>query len=120
MRNKREFKKTVKDIGTAACEEMMFGYYNIQGIDHSKVEDAVGNLLAGMTVACADANNTFDKCMRDFDGEGAYLRAKREYFRAHFAEVYDKFVQCLTDSVRLYNEAVPESVKEANKKALAE
>lgn len=120
MRNKRDFKKTVKDIGTAACEEMMFGYYNIQGIDHSKVEDAVGNLLAGITEACADANNTFGKLMRDFDDESAYRRAKQAFFREHFTEVYDRFVKCLTDSVRLYNEAVPEAVKEANKKALAE
>lgn len=120
MANKRIFKKTVKSLGAAICDEFMSGYYNIEGIDRVKTEQAIVIVLQAVDDACCNANKFMGKRHREFADANDYSKAKREFFRNLFNQINEEYSRALDLGVKTYNEAVPAAVKEANKKAVAE
>lgn len=118
-KNKRTYKKSIKDVGASLCENFMIGYYNIEGVDKEKVENAIGLVLAGITTACDSSNIFFGKGEKEFADKAAYLKAKTVFFKELFNKINSDFSETVNSALKLFNEAVPEEVKKANKEALA-
>ncbi len=118
-KNKRTYKKSIKDVGASLCENFMIGYYNIDGVDKDKVENAIAMVLGGLTTACDRSNNFFGKGEKEFADKPAYLKARTAFFKDLFNKINSDFSETINSALKLFNEAVPEEVKKANKEALA-
>lgn len=116
--NKRDFKKYVESLGDSACASMAEVYDSTDKIDKSKVADAVEKVIAAVAAAKSNADITFDKGVKAFDGNlKEYSKAKKAFFRQLFNKINDDFYKELDDAVKLFNEAIPEDLKAENKAA---
>lgn len=120
MANKREFKKFVTAVGSNVIEDMMLNYYTIKDINKDAVDTAIGKVLDAIETARCNANVFFDKGTRAFETRKEYTREKERFFRALFDKIASDFEGSLEAAVKEFNDAVPQSVKDANKKALAD
>lgn len=120
MANKREFKKYVEAVGASACEAMMSTYYNVDGVDKKAVSDAIEKALAAVVSARSKANVFFDKGHKAFESAAAYSKAKEDFFKKLFAKINDDFAADLDAALKIFNAAIPQNVKEEQKKAVAE
>lgn len=120
MANKREFKKYVEAVGASACEAMMSTYYNVVGVDKKAVSEAINDVMTAVVTARAKSNVFFDKGHKAFESAEAYTKAKQEFFKKLFTRINDDFAADLDAALKKFNAAIPQSVKEDNKKAAAE
>ncbi|MBD5196114.1 MAG: hypothetical protein K2G53_09705 [Muribaculaceae bacterium] len=120
MANKRDFKKSVDAIGSAVCDEMMTAYYNIEGADKEAISKAIEKVLGACIKAKDNSNIFFDKGVKAFDSPEAYVKAKTAFFKALFNKVHTEFGEEINAALQEFNKAIPASVKEANKEAVAE
>lgn len=114
--NKQQFKKAVEAIGASVCDEMMTVYYNEKGVDQDKISKAVAQMLGATAAAKSNANVFFDKGRKAFASDKEYMKAKHEFFKKLFNKIHEDFNRELSAALKLFNEAVPAEVKEANKK----
>lgn len=117
MANKRVFKKTVKSIGSAICDEMMIGYYNINDINQEAVEKAITDMLCATYTAISNSNTFFGKSVREFDDRKKYNSMKKEFFRTLFDKILADFRANIDSSLKIFNAAIPEDFKQQNKSA---
>lgn len=120
MANKREFKKYTEALGASLCDEMMSAYYNIEGADKEKVTAAITRVLGAIGAANSRANVFFDKGVKAFEGQGEYVKAKRDFFRQLFSKIHSDFANEVNEALKEFNAALPAAVKEANKKFATE
>ena len=121
MPNKREFKKYADALGASVVEEMMIAYYNVEGADRKAIGDAVGKVLAAIEDAKNKSNVYFDKGAQAFRGDmKEYAKEKRAFFRALFNKIENDFNDQINAAIKEFNAALPESVKRAQKEAVAE
>lgn len=118
MGNKRIFKKSISSIGASICNEMMTGYYNIEGIDKDAVEKAIATILAAMENARISSNIFFDRGPRGFADVKEYSAEKKRFFRALFNKISSDFSASVDEALNIYNKAVPEEVKRQNKELI--
>lgn len=119
MANKRDFKKFTEASGASLCENMMIAYYNVEGIDKEKVEQAIGQVLTAVETALINSNIHFDKGPRAFENQGEYSKARNKFYRALFDKIDVEFDAALGSALKVFNAAIPAAAKEANK-AIAE
>lgn len=115
--NKRNFKKYVEELGDSACASMVDVYENVEKVDRAKVTDAVEKVIAAVAAAKTNADITFDKGVKAFENLKEYSKAKSSFFKQLFNKIYEDFYKELDEAVKLFNEAVPEETKAANKEA---
>lgn len=115
MENKREFKKYVEALGGSLVEEMMSTYYNEEGIDKARIENAIGKVLGAIGAAKSHANIFFDRGAKSFEDAQAYSKAKREFFRSLFKKINSDFSAEIDAAIKEFNAALPESVKASQK-----
>lgn len=113
--NKQDFKKAVEAVGASMCDEMMTIYYNVEGVDRDKISVAVAKVLGATGAAKANANRFFGKGRKSFANPEEYAKAKSEYFKELFNKIHEDFNNEISAALKLFNEAVPQSVKDANK-----
>ncbi len=113
--NKQQFKKAVEAVGASMCDEMMTVYYNVEGADRDKISVAVAKVLGATGAAKANANRFFDRGVKGFANVEEYKKAKGEFFKKLFEKIRKDFNEEISAALKLFNEAVPQSVKEANK-----
>jgi len=119
MANKREFKKYVEAIGASACNSMMATYYNVEGVDKSKIENAIAQVLGAVGTARSHANVKFDKGMKAFDNAESYYKAKADFFKKLFVKINEDFSKDFDAALKAFNAAIPQDVKELYKKAVS-
>lgn len=119
MANKRDFKKYVECLGATVCENMMTSYYNVEGIDHEAVEQAIGKVLGASGAAKSHANIFFDKGEKAFADKKEYLTEKKRFFKALFQKIASDFEAEMGAALKQYNAAIPESVRKQQKEAVA-
>lgn len=119
MANKREFKKYVEAIGASACNAMMATYYNVEGADKDEIEKAIAQVLGAVGTARAHANVRFDKSVKAFGSKEEYAKAKEDFFKKVFVKINDDFSKELDASLKTFNAAIPQSVKDQYKNAVA-
>lgn len=120
MANKREFKKYVEALGASVCEEIMLAYYNIKDADKTKLEEALRLMVTATEDARSKSNLYFNRGMKSFDSHAEYAKAKKEFFFSLFNKIDNDFSAAVDESLKLFNSAIPQSVKEKNKKISAE
>lgn len=120
MANKREFKKYADAVGASIVENMMIAYYNVEGVDRKGVGEAVGMVLAAIEKAKNNSNVYFDKGHKAFADMKEYSVEKRKFFRVLFDKIVKDFDADVQAALKVYNAALPESVKAEQKKAVAE
>lgn len=113
--NKQQFKKAVEAVGASICNEMMTVYYNEKGVDQDKISRAVAKVLGATAAAKSNANVFFDKGRKAFASDQEYSKAKHEFFKKLFNKIHEDFNKEISDALKLFNEAVPQAVKDANK-----
>lgn len=119
MANKREFKKYVEAIGASACNSMMETYYSVESADKDAISKAIEKVLGATAAARANANVFFDKGAKAFADRKEYSKAKSEFFVKLFDKINSDFTKEIDAALKMFNEAVPADVKEAQKKAVA-
>ena len=120
MANKREFKKYVDALAAAACDEMMYSYYTVEGADKDAIAKAIEKVLVASEKARMNSNVYFDRGVKAFESEEAYIKAKREFFKALFKKVSGEFSTDMDAAIKEFNAALPAEEKARNKAAVAE
>lgn len=120
MSNKRDFKKYVEAIGASACGAMMETYYTVEAADKDAISKALEKVLGATAAARANANVFFDKGVKAFADRREYSKAKKEFFVKLFNKINSDFTKELDAALKMFNEAIPADVKDAQKKAVAE
>lgn len=120
MANKREFKKYAEAVGASVCEAMMLAYYNQKGVDKDAVEKAIAKVLGATAAAKSNSNITFDKGHKAFADPEEYSKAKADFFVKLFAKINDDFNSEIDSAVKIFNAAIPQSVKDEQKKVAVE
>ncbi len=116
MANIRDLKKEVRYVcGDLAVECLMARSY-IKGVDSARMEAIVGDIAALQQTALSRVTFSFDKIPSDFESGREYRRARRAYFKKAYKSFREKFEGHVTDIVREMNAALPQEVKDANKK----
>lgn len=115
--NKQQFKKAAEAIGASICDEMMTVYYNEKGVDQDKISQAVAKVLGATAAAKSNANVFFDRGRKSFAVAAEYNKAKSEFFKKLFKRIHADFNSEISAALKLFNEAVPQAVKEANKES---
>lgn len=113
--NKQQFKKAAETVGASICNEMMAVYYNEEGVDQDKISQAVAKVLGATAAAKSNANVFFDKGRGAFGSDKEYSKAKHDFFKKLFHKIREDFNKEISDALKLFNEAVPQAVKDANK-----
>lgn len=113
--NKQQFKKAVEAIGASICNEMMTVYYNEEGVDQDKISQAVAKVLGATAAARSNANVFFDRGRKGFADAKEYNKAKSDFFKKLFTRIREDFNNEISAALKLFNEAVPQAVKDANK-----
>ncbi len=113
--NKQQFKKAVEEVGASICNEMMAVYYNVEGADRDKISAAVAKVLGATGAAKSNANRFFGKGRKAYAGPEEYTKAKKAYFSQLFKTIHADFNAEIAAALKLFNEAVPKDVKEAQK-----
>lgn len=113
--NKQQFKKAVEALGASLCNEMMSVYYNVENVDRDKISQAVAKVLGATAAAKSNANRFFGKGEKQFENVEAYKKAKSAYFKDLFKTIRDDFNSEISAALKIFNEAVPKDVKDANK-----
>ncbi len=113
--NKRQFKKAVEAVGASICNEMMTVYYNDNGVNQDKISQAVAKMLGATASAKSNANVCFDRGRKAFVADREYSKAKAEFFKKLFTKIRTDFNAEISTVLKLFNEAVPQAVKDANK-----
>ncbi len=119
IKNKREFKKYVEAIGSSLCEEMMVAFYNIEGANQDEISKAIGVVLGAVAEAKNNANIFFDRGVAAFETRKEYNKAKETFFKELFKKIDSDFTGKVNEALKLFNESIPASAKEENKKAVA-
>ena len=113
--NKQQFKKAVEAVGASICDEMMTVYYNVDEADRDKISMAVAKVLGATGAAKTNANRFFDRGRKGFSNPAEYKKAKEEFFKKLFERIRTDFNNEISAALKLFNEAVPQAVKDANK-----
>lgn len=115
--NKQQFKKAVEAVGASICNEMMSVYYNEKGVDQDKISQAVAKVLGAIAAGKSNANRKFDRGAKSFADAHSYKVAKEDFYKKLFKRIHEDFNSEISTALKLFNEAVPQAVKDANKQA---
>lgn len=119
MANKRVFKKNVEAKGADTLNKMEIAYHTVEGADKEAITKAMYKVLGAIGAARTNADITFDKGVKAFDSLQAYSKAKKVFYRQLFKKIVADYTKELQEASHIFNEAVPESEKIANKEAVA-
>ena len=119
MANKREFKKSIDAVGASAIDTMMTAYYQVDEEAQDKIAKAIEKVLGATGAAKSNADITFDKGVKEFGNLKEYSVAKKKFYKALFDKVMENFSQELNDALKDFNAAIPQSLKDLNKAAVA-
>lgn len=120
MANKREFKKYADAIGADVVNEMLLAYHTVEGADKDKINKAVQIVLGAIGKAKCNANVFFDRGPKGYADRKEYAKDKANFFKNLFNKIETEFGEEVNEGLKLFNEALPESYKAAQKAVAAE
>lgn len=116
MANKRDLKKEIKYVCGDLAAECILAKNFIKGVDSKAMTAAIGEIASLQTAALSNVSFSFDKYPSDFPTGRAYHKARREYYAEAYKVLRDKFYDKVQEIVKQMNAALPQAVKDANKK----
>ncbi len=120
MANKRELKKYITETCGAMAADMIMTGYIFPEVNPDAVENIITRIAALQSDALSKCSTSFDKAPRDFGSLADYHKARRQYFAAAYSKLLKDFNAGVNEIVKAMNAALPEKVKDAFKKAVAE
>lgn len=117
MANIRDLKKEVRYVCGDLAAECLMARTFVKGIDRNRMEEIVGEIASLQENALNRMAFSFDKTPSDFTSISEYRKARRAYFKTAYKSFREKFDGHVNDIVREMNAALPQEVKDANKKA---
>lgn len=119
MANKRQLKKYIRYVSGDIASEILVASAFDSRIDRAKVEEIIRAIAKAQTQALDHCSFSFDRAVKDFETPAAYRKARHAYNKMAFDKVGTEFRQAVEAIVKEMNEALPQQVKDENKKALA-
>lgn len=116
MANKRDLKKEIQYVCGDIAAECLIAKNFVKGVDAEKLNDVVGKVADLQISALEAASFSFDKLPKDFENGAAYHKARYSYFRKAYTALREKFYNKVNELVKEMNAAIPQEVKENNKK----
>lgn len=117
MANKRDFKKSVEEIGAGLCSQILaLGDYT-EGMNQDVVDDCVDKIIAAIYSAKDNANLFFDRKVKEFANLQEYNKEKSRFFKKLFEKISSDFFAVVDEALKEFNAALPEGVKAQNKEA---
>ena len=116
MANIRNLKKEVRYVCGDLAAECLMARTFIKGVDRDRMEEIVGDIAVLQENALEHASFGFDKTPADFASRAEFRAARRSYYKKAYKSFREKFEGHVTDIVRDMNAALPQDVKDANKK----
>lgn len=118
MANKRSLKKLVNHVCVDIATECLIASEYVKGVDASQMDAIITKVADLQTNALANISFAFDKIPSEFANLQEYNKAKNVYFRKAYKSFTKKFYEKVNEIVKEMNQAIPEEVKAANKKAV--
>lgn len=116
MANKRDLKKEIQYVCGDIAAECLIAKNFVKGVDKEKLTEVIGK-VADLQISAIDAVSfSFDKLPKDFENGAAYNKARYTYFRKAYTALREKFYTKVNDLVKEMNAAIPQEVKDNNKK----
>lgn len=121
MANKRTLKKSIRYTCGDIAGECIFAKYTFEHVDCDAMDNAILNAAELQSSSLSKISVAFDRTFKTFDGDAkAYKKARRDYFKKCFTQLWADFTMGIEEIVKEMNAALPQTQKDANKKALEE
>lgn len=118
MANKRILKKQIKCACGDLAAECIIAINFVDGIDVKKMQDVVFEIAALQTNTLKRVSFIYDKVVSDYESKHDYAVARSKYFKQAYTTLRNDFDQKVRDIVKSMNALLPQSQKDANKRAL--
>lgn len=117
MANKRELKKEIQYVCGDLAAECLLAKNFVKGVDAKTMREIIGKIADLQVSALENVSFSFDRLPNDFESGHAYRKARREYFKTAYNSLREKFYNKVNAIVKEMNAALPQEVKDNNKKA---
>lgn len=117
MANKRELKKEIRYVCGDLAAECLLAKNFVKGVDKKAMNEIIAKIADLQVSALNNVTFSFDKLPHDFDSGYGYRKARAAYFKKAFASLRGKFYDKVNEIVKEMNAAVPQEVRDNNKKA---
>ncbi len=117
MANKRELKKEIRYVCGDLAAECLLAKNFVEGVDEKAMTEIILKIADLQISALNNVTFAFDKLPADFENGYAYRKARAAYFKTAFRSLRGKFYDKVNAIVKEMNAAVPQAVKDNNKKA---
>ena len=117
MANKRELKKRIQYVCGDLAAECLLAKNFVKGVDAEAMKRIIAEIADLQISTLAKVSFAFDHLPTDFPSENLYRKARNAYYNKAYASLQSKFLDKVNDIVREMNAALPQEVKENNKKA---
>lgn len=118
MANKRTLKKEIKYVCGDLAAECLLAKNFVRGVDAKVMTEIITEIADLQVSALGHSTFSFDKFPRDFESGQAYRKARSFYFRKAYGSLRGKFYDKVNAIVKEMNAALPQEVKDNNRKAL--
>lgn len=116
MANKRELKKEIQYVCGDLAAECLLAKNFVKGVDANAMKEIIGKIADLQVSALGHVSFSFDRLPHDFESGHAYRKARREYFKTAYKSLREKFYDKVNALVKEMNAALPQEVKDNNKK----
>lgn len=116
MANKRTLKKQIRRVCGEIAAEAVIAYHSIPEVNSEAAGQIVGDVFELQCGSLSRVSFVFDKSRSDFENDAAYRAARRRYNAAAFAKLRTDFTEGVSKALKELNAAIPEEVRQANKK----
>ena len=116
MANKRKLKKHIIYVCGDVATECLIAAEYVKGIDGDTMRGIVCKLALLQENVVKNVTFAFDKVPGDFTSRRDYNKARSAYFKKAYAALREKFNNRILDIVKEMNAALPQEVKDANKR----
>lgn len=115
MTNKRQLKKNIRYVCGDIAAELLIARTLYPDFDDAKVNKIVNDIAELQEESVKRCSFSFDKTPRDFSDMAAYRKARAAYNKKAYHKLMTDFQEGVRKIVEEMNQAMPASVKEANK-----
>ena len=118
MANKRTLKKQIRYACGDLAAECIIAMNCVEGINVDKMQEIVFEIASLQSISLRRVTFIFDKGKKDFESTHEYSVSRAKYFKYAYAKLRNDFGQKVLEIVSSMNALLPQSQKDANKKAL--
>jgi len=116
MANKRTLKKQIRRVCGDIAAETVIAYQTIPAITSEVAGQIVGNIFELQCGTLSRISFAFDRSRAEFGNDAEYRAARSRYNAAAFARLRNDFAKDVAEILKELNSAIPDEVREANKK----